>query len=234
MLRTTHQDRTGSRQAFIQAGDRTILEPTGSLPSEKGYFVGRSAQAMPLFVSGIRMRLLRAVLLAAAVISILCFYAVSAAFRLEDSLTNFSTYIYTSPIYAGATASSFLEVLQVYVPVLTVTPEGVLEITDGSSNGSVRVIEKGLSPCQKTLTVHSFGLSYGKPFVGDYTPPPCSFNRVTWNLTVTAAGRQFDRLGIVYLGDVEVFRTSTAEPNPDGIEWSYLKVCLISYTALDR
>jgi hypothetical protein len=47
---------------------------------------------------------------------------------------------------------------------------------------------------------------------------------VTWNLTVVSAGVQFDRLGIVYLGDIEVFRTSTAEPTASGIEWTYLKV----------
>lgn len=47
---------------------------------------------------------------------------------------------------------------------------------------------------------------------------------MTWNLTVVSAGRQFDRLGIVYLGDIEILRTSTAEPTMTGIEWTYLKV----------
>ena len=55
----------------------------------------------------------------------------------------------------------------------------------------------------QTLMEHTFGNSYGKPFVGTlpssmwleeedyllasgpYTPPPCSFNRVTMNFTVT-------------------------------------------------
>lgn len=58
---------------------------------------------------------------------------------------------------------------------------------------------------------------------GSYTPPPCDFNRVTMNLTVTSKGRQFDRLGLMYLGDIEVFRTSTAEPTKDGIVWTYIK-----------
>jgi len=71
--------------------------------------------------------------------------------------------------------------------------------------------------------VHSFAYSYGEPYIGIYNPPACSFNRVTWNLTVVSAGVQFDRLGIVYLGDIEVFRTSTAEPTANGIEWTYLK-----------
>ena len=58
---------------------------------------------------------------------------------------------------------------------------------------------------------------------GSYTPPPCTFNRVTMNFTVVSKGRQFDRLGIMYLGDIEVFRTSTAEPTKDGIVWTYVR-----------
>lgn len=58
---------------------------------------------------------------------------------------------------------------------------------------------------------------------GSYTPPPCEFNKVTMNFTVTSKGRQFDRLGLMYLGDIEVFRTSTAEPTKDGIVWTYIK-----------
>lgn len=127
-------------------------------------------------------------------------------------------------LHVRAAATSLLEVFQVYPPVLTVTPGGVLEITDGSSNATVDIIDNHRPSCQQTLVIHSFAYSYGQPFVGSYTPPSCSFNRVTWNLTVTSAGRQFDRLGIVYLGDIEVFRTSTAEPTANGIEWTYLKV----------
>lgn len=92
------------------------------------------------------------------------------------------------------------------------------------------------------LMEHVFAFSYGNPFVGmrsssptaltfsqafsitgSYTPPPCDFNRVTMNFTVTSKGRQFDRLGLMYLGDIEVFRTSTAEPTKDGIVWTYIK-----------
>jgi hypothetical protein len=59
--------------------------------------------------------------------------------------------------------------------------------------------------------------------IGEYTPPSCSFNQVIINLTVTTSGRQFDRLGIMYFGDTEVWRTSTAEPSATGIVWSYVK-----------
>lgn len=66
------------------------------------------------------------------------------------------------------------------------------------------------SGCTTKLMEYSFGFSYGKPYIGakkcnqlsrrmltwpgSYTPPSCDFNRVTLTLTVTSAGRQFDRL----------------------------------------
>ena len=43
------------------------------------------------------------------------------------------------------------------------------------------------------------------------------------NFTARVRGRQFDRLAIMYLGDTEVWRTSTAEPTTAGIVWSYVK-----------
>lgn len=43
-----------------------------------------------------------------------------------------------------------------------------------------------------------------------------------FNLTMTSAGRQFDRLAVMFVGDVEVFRTSTAEPTWYGIEFKYV------------
>ena len=79
------------------------------------------------------------------------------------------------------------------------------------------------SHCSLLLMQHIFACSYGIPFVSSYTPPPCSFNSITINLTVTSTGRQFDRLALMYLGDIEVFRTSTAEPTATGISWTYTK-----------
>lgn len=43
------------------------------------------------------------------------------------------------------------------------------------------------------------------------------------NFTVTSKGRQFDRLAIMYFGDIEVWRTSTSEPTTNGIRWEYTK-----------
>ncbi|KAK3941013.1 putative peptide-n4-asparaginase amidase n [Diplogelasinospora grovesii] len=75
----------------------------------------------------------------------------------------------------------------------------------------------------QTLMVHSFGSSYGVPFVSEYTPPGCDFNSVVINFTATSAGVQFDRLAMMYLTDTEVWRTSTAEPTKAGIVWTYVK-----------
>lgn len=52
---------------------------------------------------------------------------------------------------------------------------------------------------------------------GTYDPPNCVFDTVRINFTVTSRGRQFDRLAFMYLGDMEVFRTSTAEPTAKGM-----------------
>ena len=96
---------------------------------------------------------------------------------------------------------------EVHPPVFT--PE-----EEGTSNGCIH---------SQTLMEHTFANSYGAPFIGSYEPPPCDFDCVTINFTVFVQGRQFDRLGIMYLGDIEVFRTSTSEPSLAGVTWSYVK-----------
>ncbi|MFE0100538.1 peptide-N4-asparagine amidase [Streptomyces sp. NPDC059009] len=65
------------------------------------------------------------------------------------------------------------------------------------------------------------------PYQGSYTPPTaCGHGRwgkVVLRLDGKVKGRQFDRLGYLRVGGVEVFRTSTPEPSPDGITWSVEK-----------
>lgn len=118
-----------------------------------------------------------------------------------------------------------LECFQVAPPVLT--PDGpATERSPGPSSASAAVTV--------TLMTHVFGNSYNAPFVGSYVPPASPFNRVVMNFTVVSAGRQFDRLALMYLNDTEVWRTSTAEPvvSP-GIRWVYLKD-MTAYLALWR
>ncbi|MCX5555824.1 peptide-N4-asparagine amidase [Streptomyces sp. NBC_00038] len=64
------------------------------------------------------------------------------------------------------------------------------------------------------------------PYEGDYTPPgDCGdrWSKVVLRLDGNVKGRQYDRLGYLHIGGVEVFRTSTPQPSPDGIEWSVEK-----------
>ncbi len=74
--------------------------------------------------------------------------------------------------------------------------------------------------CAVTVVAHTFAFSYGAPFVGSYTPPancPGPWSKVVldWNGTVTA-GRQYDRIGALWIGGVEILRTSTPEPTHVG------------------
>ncbi len=64
------------------------------------------------------------------------------------------------------------------------------------------------------------------PYRGTYTPPSACgdrWSKVVLRLDGKVKGRQFDRLGYLHVGGVEIFRTSTPEPSPDGIEWSVEK-----------
>ncbi|MFJ7071407.1 peptide-N4-asparagine amidase [Streptomyces sp. NPDC098781] len=64
------------------------------------------------------------------------------------------------------------------------------------------------------------------PYKGSYTPPDgCGdrWSKVVLRMDGKVKGRQYDRLGYLHIGGVEVFRTSTPEPSPDGIEWSVEK-----------
>lgn len=162
-----------------------------------------------------------------------CLLALSGAWSIPRAAAS-ATFDPNAPVqiqqYVRAASLGVLEDFQVAPPVLTVLPNGELGVTDGSSNGSVVVIPSTLPTCKQTLVQYDFASSYGKPYVGPYTPPACEFNRVTWNLTVSSRGRQYDRLGTVSFGDIELFRTSTAEPTTNGIEWTYLKVgTLVNY-----
>lgn len=126
-----------------------------------------------------------------------------------------------------------LRCFEVHRPVLT--PEGPVVDERPLVQGSPMENEgnQGASPsCDIVLMTHSFGNSYGDPFVAQYHPPDCAFNRVVLRLDVVSEGRQFDRLAVMYLGDIEVWRTSTAEPKPKpGIVWT-IRQDFTSYLSL--
>lgn len=65
------------------------------------------------------------------------------------------------------------------------------------------------------------------PYRGSYTPPAdcgtADWAKVVLRLDGSVKGRQYDRLGHLSLGGVEILRTSTPQPSPDGITWSVEK-----------
>ncbi|GGY32114.1 hypothetical protein GCM10010384_44300 [Streptomyces djakartensis] len=64
------------------------------------------------------------------------------------------------------------------------------------------------------------------PYRGRYAPPDgCGgrWSKVVLRLDGEVKGRQYDRLGYLHVGGVEIFRTSTPQPSPEGIEWSVEK-----------
>ncbi|MFD4505394.1 peptide-N4-asparagine amidase [Streptomyces sp. NPDC058457] len=81
-------------------------------------------------------------------------------------------------------------------------------------------VPKGARSCQVTLAEAQF--RDFTPYRGTYTPPQgCGdrWSKVVLRLDGKVKGRQYDRLGYLHVGGVEVLRTSTPEPSPDGIEW---------------
>ncbi|PHH71253.1 hypothetical protein CDD83_5239 [Cordyceps sp. RAO-2017] len=120
-----------------------------------------------------------------------------------------------SPPPSGAPLKCF----QLTSPVLM--PQGLVV-----GNDTVGVPHALYPICRRVLmNNHVFANSYEHPFVTDYAPPTdCEFGRVVLNLTIVSQGRQYDRLASLWLGDVEVWRTSTAEPKAaPGIVWTHLK-----------
>lgn len=81
--------------------------------------------------------------------------------------------------------------------------------------------------CAVTAVEHDFGYTLGgPPYTTTLTPPArCEgpWNKVVLDWSGSVKGRQYDRLAAVFVGGAEVFRTSTAEPDDDGISWHVAK-----------
>ncbi|WUQ26333.1 peptide-N4-asparagine amidase A [Streptomyces sp. NBC_00239] len=78
--------------------------------------------------------------------------------------------------------------------------------------------------CELTLAAAQF--RDFTPYRGSYAPPrDCgtAWSKVVLRLDGNVKGRQYDRLGHLSVGGVEILRTSTPQPSPDGITWSVEK-----------
>ncbi|CAE6530645.1 unnamed protein product [Rhizoctonia solani] len=82
--------------------------------------------------------------------------------------------------------------------------------------------------CTVQLFRRTFANSYYQPEVVEYKPPTDCGEIGKWagislNWTATSQGRQYDRLAGVTFHNVEIWRTSTAEPTITGIIWTQIK-----------
>ncbi|MFJ7959102.1 peptide-N4-asparagine amidase [Streptomyces sp. NPDC096319] len=86
------------------------------------------------------------------------------------------------------------------------------------------VVTPGTRSCEVTLADAQF--RDFTPYQGSYVPPKeCGtrWNKIVLRLEGRVKGRQYDRLGHLSVGGVEILRTSTPQPSPDGIAWSVEK-----------
>ncbi|MEV6684291.1 peptide-N4-asparagine amidase [Streptomyces sp. NPDC051130] len=87
------------------------------------------------------------------------------------------------------------------------------------------VTRPGTRSCQVTLAEAQF--RDFTPYRGNYAPPTgCGrgdWAEVVLRLDGKVKGRQYDRLGNLSVGGVEILSTSTPEPSPEGITWSVEK-----------
>lgn len=102
---------------------------------------------------------------------------------------------------AATPSSSVLECFQVYQPVLF--PSGAVDETlasDGLENTTTIAPTTPASSCEVLLMDHSFGFSYGIPFVGLSPKPPQLYSKIliaesrriyTSNLQVQSRGDEF-------------------------------------------
>ncbi|KAL6529662.1 hypothetical protein OROGR_015285 [Orobanche gracilis] len=92
-------------------------------------------------------------------------------------------------------------------------------------------------PFSYLVLKHDVAYTYGKsPVLADYKPPSHrpsqNFAKIVFEWTATCKGRQFDRIFGVWLGGVEILRSSTAEPRATGIIWTVKKDITRYYSLL--
>ncbi|PBP15877.1 hypothetical protein BUE80_DR013403 [Diplocarpon rosae] len=78
--------------------------------------------------------------------------------------------------------------------------------------------------CTQVVIEHDFTASDGAPYMGLYSPPAdCDFTSVIFNMSITSHDIDYDRLGLISFGDIELWRTTTVMPVRTGIYSTVLK-----------
>lgn len=149
------------------------LYPDPSMEKEKEAFFGQTmlSESTSQRSTGVKSLLL-AIIGACVALTLLlgnCLPTTFEQWRADHSPSASFSLVKHAVAAPSATPSStaVLEVFQVYQPVLT--PSGATDDTttgDGSENTTTIAQSGTASSCEVTLMVHSFGYSYGMPFVG--------------------------------------------------------------------
>jgi hypothetical protein len=105
--------------------------------------------------------------------------------------------------------------------ILTVAPPAQFGTDWDDPRTAAPPITKPAGPSCTTTIVDTQFRDF-TPYTSNYVPE-CRGEKVVLRMDGAVKGRQFDRLGYLKIGGVAVFKTSTPEPSPDGIEWSVEK-----------
>ena len=82
------------------------------------------------------------------------------------------------------------------------------------------IVKQKSEPCSVNIAQHQFANSYWNPYVGKYHPPECilengidQVSQIILTLSGSVSGRQFDRVGGLWIGGSSVLRYTSAEPS---------------------
>lgn len=122
------------------------------------------------------------------------------------------------------------------LPLLTLLAAGGLAVPVPSTTGTASptqqdqqltgpLLSLGEPVSQVDLGQHTFGNSWGSPYVTKYNPPDSgtNFTHVRIRLEVSSNGIQYDRLARLYVGGAEIWRSSTSEPTGGAMAYEYTK-----------
>jgi len=187
----TIYDWTGHSRTHDDRG-RSAMESSRGLISDKCVRTGTFGAGDGGF--GRARRLIKAVCMVTVVASLVAFLGTStqarrnsgSSFRfgfekvavpLDGSVRLVGSQTSSLIKHAADVSAPLLQVFQVYPPVLTISPGGTLELTDGgdtttttTTTASVALANTNTASCSETLVVHSFAYSYGQPYIGVFFP----------------------------------------------------------------
>ncbi|CAI9088265.1 OLC1v1022551C1 [Oldenlandia corymbosa var. corymbosa] len=119
------------------------------------------------------------------------------------------------PLHSIPTPPLFKKRHSFHQEAITSQPQQYLEVTRPLPFDSLN------ASCTLPVLTHNFSNTYGRPPVSmRYSPPlNCRWTNVVLEIQISCQGEQYDRIAAVWLSGAELIRTSTAEPNQEGIFW---------------